>query len=188
MADDLLQYMLEKVISVIKQEAGFQEGLTKKVEELKWELDSMRSFLEDADRMKDMDQRRKTWVKQVREVTNAVEEIINDYTRQMQRKKNRGFKGFIFNPIHLAGKIIFRHRLVARLKEIIMRIKNIDERNRRYVIDKVDEGKSLYDARILLGLMLGISSALLLGVSSVFVLVLPLTRQNPCLRCDSKKK
>ena len=70
MAESAVRLLIQNLILLLAQEATLLKGLHDKVANIKDELESIQSFLKDADaraEMGDMRNVAKTWVKQVRE-------------------------------------------------------------------------------------------------------------------------
>ena len=67
MAESAVKLVIQHLIRLLSQEASLLEGIHKKVDNIKDELESIHSFLKDADasaKMGDMNNVAITWVKQ----------------------------------------------------------------------------------------------------------------------------
>lgn len=68
MADGAVSFLLDKLTTILLQKASLLGDARDKIEEIKLELESMKSFLRDAERRKEKSDSVETWVRQVREV------------------------------------------------------------------------------------------------------------------------
>ncbi|CDP22078.1 unnamed protein product [Coffea canephora] len=75
-AADLL---IKKIVSLIRNEASLIGGIEDQLNELKDELTSMKSFLEDADKKRSKTAGEQSWVANVTAMVYDVEDIIDDF-------------------------------------------------------------------------------------------------------------
>ncbi|RWR74001.1 disease resistance protein RPM1-like protein [Cinnamomum micranthum f. kanehirae] len=136
MAESAVKLLLQTLDSLVRQEASLLQGLHRNITEIQHELQSMHSFLKDADRRKnsDDDDGVRTWVEQVREATYKVEDIIDMYMWQTA-KQNTG-KGLIpralYNTLLLPKRYCYKHQIASELQAIQSEIQVISERRHRY--------------------------------------------------------
>ena len=71
--------LLYKLTSILLQEASLLGDAHDEIEEIKLELESMRSFLKDAERRMERSESVENWVRQVREVAYEAEDIIDEF-------------------------------------------------------------------------------------------------------------
>uniref|UniRef100_A0A2N9FRB3 Uncharacterized protein n=1 Tax=Fagus sylvatica TaxID=28930 RepID=A0A2N9FRB3_FAGSY len=87
MAETVVSPLIDKLISLLTQEAELLSGIDGEVADIKDELESIQSFLKDADARaaaeEDMSEGVKTWVKQLREVALRIDVFIDEYLLQM---------------------------------------------------------------------------------------------------------
>ncbi|KAK3023955.1 hypothetical protein RJ639_044718 [Escallonia herrerae] len=74
-----------KIVSILENEASLLGSVYDELDELKHELKSMRSCLEDADRKRVLTQGDKSWVEAVTDMCNAVEDIIEEFIYHMNK-------------------------------------------------------------------------------------------------------
>ena len=87
MAEAAISPLVDKLISLLSEEATLLRGIHEEVTDIKDELESMQSFLKDADARaaaeEDMSEGVKTWVKQVREVAFRIDVFMDEYLLHM---------------------------------------------------------------------------------------------------------
>uniref|UniRef100_A0A5K1G4F3 Disease resistance N-terminal domain-containing protein n=1 Tax=Nymphaea colorata TaxID=210225 RepID=A0A5K1G4F3_9MAGN len=66
MAEIAVNFLLERLGTYLVKEAELFGGIREEIDELRQELESIKSFLKDADRKRDRSEGIKTWVNQVR--------------------------------------------------------------------------------------------------------------------------
>ncbi|RWR73951.1 disease resistance protein RPM1-like protein [Cinnamomum micranthum f. kanehirae] len=136
MAESAVGFLVKTLGSLVQQEAALLQGLVGNINEIQLELQSMHSFLKDADRRKrsDDDSGVRTWVEQVREATYKVEDIIDMYMWQIA-KQNTG-KGLIrralYNTLLLPKHYCYKHQIASELQAIKFEIHEISERRQRF--------------------------------------------------------
>ncbi|RWR73943.1 disease resistance protein RPM1-like protein [Cinnamomum micranthum f. kanehirae] len=141
MAESAVGFLLQTLDSLVRQEASLLQGLRGNINEIQHELQSMRSFLKDADRRKrsaDDVVGVRTWVDQVREATYKVEDIIDTYMWQIaeQHTEDEDEEGLIgralYNTLLLPKRYYDKHKIASALQVIKSEIHEISERRQRY--------------------------------------------------------
>ncbi|KAF8410870.1 hypothetical protein HHK36_003407 [Tetracentron sinense] len=142
MADGAVNFLLEKLTSLLVQKASLLGDAQGEIEEIKIELESMRSFIRDAERRKERSKGIESWVRQVRDVAHDVEDIIDEfmYYKDRRQQHKNGIKGFVHDTLYLPKNIIERNHISAKLQKTKAKIHEISERSKRYAFDKIDEG------------------------------------------------
>ncbi|RWR73999.1 disease resistance protein RPM1-like protein [Cinnamomum micranthum f. kanehirae] len=136
MAESAVKLLLQTLDSLVRQEASLLRGFRTNINEIQLELQSMRSFLKDADRRKrsDDDDGVRTSVEQVREATYKVEDIIDLYMWQIA--KHHTGKGLIpralYNTLLLPKRYCYKRQIASELQAIQSEIQVISERRHRY--------------------------------------------------------
>ena len=72
---------------MLENEASLLSGVRDEINEIKLELNSMRSFLEDADIVREQSKAENDWVAGVREIAYQVEDIIDKYMYDMNKQQ-----------------------------------------------------------------------------------------------------
>ncbi|RWR73946.1 Disease resistance protein [Cinnamomum micranthum f. kanehirae] len=141
MAESAVGFLLQTLDSLVRQEASLLQGLRGNINEIQHELQSMRSFLKDADRRKrsaDDVVGVRTWVDQVREATYKVEDIIDTYMWQIaeQHTEDEDEEGLIgralYNTLLLPKRYYDKHKIASALQIIKSEIHEISEKSQRY--------------------------------------------------------
>ena len=101
MTDGAVNFLLDKLTSILLQKASLLGDAHNEIKEIKDELESMRSFLKDAERRMERSELVEPWVSQVREVAYEVEDIIDEFMHHKDREKHKsGFKGITNEIVH----------------------------------------------------------------------------------------
>ena len=83
MAEGVVSPLIDKLISLLSGEATLLQDIHEEVADIKDELESIQSFLKDADARaaaeEDISEGVKTWVKQVREVAFRIDVFMDEY-------------------------------------------------------------------------------------------------------------
>ena len=115
MADAAISALTEKLISLLSEKATLLWDIHEDVADIKDELESIQSFLKDADARaaaeEDMSEGVKTWVKQVKEVAFHMDVFMDKYLLEMAQHHP--------HPHRLQGVIGFLHksaRLISMFK------------------------------------------------------------------------
>ncbi|XP_030956041.1 disease resistance protein RPM1-like [Quercus lobata] len=148
MADVAVINLLDKLTSILLQEASLPGDAHDEIEEIKLELESMRSFLKDAERRMERSESVENWVRQVREVAYEAEDIIDEFMHHKDKEKHKsGFKGITKEIVHFPKNITARHQIATKLPKIKVKVHEVSDRSKRYGFDKLDEGTSKYVSR-----------------------------------------
>ncbi|KAK2997691.1 hypothetical protein RJ639_025936 [Escallonia herrerae] len=130
--------MIGKIVSILENEASLLGGVYDELDELKRELKSMRSCLDDADRKRVLTQGEKTWVEDVRDMCNPVENIIEEFIYHMNKPQKGGkFTKHLYRAIKFPENLLEMHRVASRMQDINKKLKSIPERRQRYLVDPV---------------------------------------------------
>ncbi|KAK3023946.1 hypothetical protein RJ639_044709 [Escallonia herrerae] len=131
--------MIGKIVSILENEASLLGGVYDELDELKRELKSMRSCLEDADRKRFLTQGEKSWVEDVRDMCNPVEDIIEEFIYHMNKPQKGGnkFTKHLYRTVKFPENLLEMHRVASRLQVINKKLKSIPERRQRYLVDPV---------------------------------------------------
>lgn len=140
-------YTVGKIVSLLEDEVSLLGGIRYKLQEIKEELVSMISFLNDADKKRVGMEGETAWVGNVRDIAYDVEDIIDEisYYRNRPQADNK-FTRFLQKTIQTPQNIWMRHCIGKKLQRINERIKTIAERRQRYGVNHI-EGANLHDER-----------------------------------------
>lgn len=90
MAESAVSLLIQNMVPLLAQEAALFEGIHDKVANIKDELESIQSFLKDADgraERVDMSNVTKIWVKQVREKAYRIDDVIDEYILHLAKHR-----------------------------------------------------------------------------------------------------
>lgn len=142
MALSTVDLLFSKILSMLENEASSLSGVRHEIDEIKLELNSMRSFLEDADnRARDQSRAETDWVAGVREIAYQVEDIIDKYMYDMNKQqqwKGNKFASFLLKGIHFPKNLWMKYKLAKKLRDVNEKIKSIPERSQRYGVYQLE--------------------------------------------------
>lgn len=120
MADAIIQVVAGKLIDALKEHSGRVLEFRSQFMELKTQLDFMKSFLADANKLKRKEETVKTTLSMIRELTYDAEDILTDCLLRAE------FRDHVFRCNNfLPREMIFQHRTSKRLKDINGRIEKM---------------------------------------------------------------
>ena len=146
MAESMVFSLIDKLKSLVNKEAKLLGAIHGEVADIKDELESIQSFLKDADAKaaakQDIGEGVKTLVKQVREVAFQVEVAINQQLLQvaLHDPHPSGFRGFLQKTTHLLKTVIPSHKIATKIQEIKASVQKINERSKRYDFQSSAQG------------------------------------------------
>ncbi|KAL7584522.1 hypothetical protein Lser_V15G45555 [Lactuca serriola] len=138
MADGAVNFLLEKLTKILMQEASLLGDSQSDVEEIKLELEIMRSCIRDAERKQLKSELVEAWVIQVREVAQKVEDVLDEYVyyKDLEEDHKRGFKNLMQDiikvPIHMSRK----RKISMKLQKLKTEVHEVCERRKRYTFDE----------------------------------------------------
>ncbi|XP_062081002.1 disease resistance protein RPM1-like [Humulus lupulus] len=136
MAESFLTPVIESLVKLLTNEVNLLKGVHKEVESLKRELEIIQSFLKDAktriDRGDELSEAVKTWMKQLKEEAERVEDIIDEYRHHVAQgtTHKRGFIAFFFRIGHQIKALKSRYPVASHIhsiKESLRTIKDIGQ-------------------------------------------------------------
>ncbi|KAG4390489.1 hypothetical protein AAZX31_06G291300 [Glycine max] len=136
MAETAVSFALGEVYEILKDEAKLLRGIHKDFSDIKDELESIQAFLKDADRRAadeaNTNDGIRTWVKQVREASFRIEDVIDEYLRVIHVVQHLGCGASICKITHLISTLISRHQIATEIQDIKLSLSVIKERSERY--------------------------------------------------------
>ncbi|GMY30894.1 disease resistance protein RPM1-like [Fagus crenata] len=135
------------VLDYLVQEARLLRGIHDEVESIKAELEMIQSFIRDADARADkegMSNVARTWVRQAREKTFHIEDVIDEYilhiTKHPQTRKR-------FFPGDAIPSMTQRHVIASKIQDINNNLKVLRERGESFGFNSLEQGRPSYDTR-----------------------------------------
>ncbi|KAJ3679887.1 hypothetical protein LUZ60_016165 [Juncus effusus] len=139
MAQEIVSSLLLKLADVVFKEAILLYGVNDKVESIERELISIKAFLKDADSKRKGDSLVQIWVKDVREVSFLIEDVIDTFLLKVESSKKPG----ICNTLKRVGKkpmkLVAMHNLDSAINKIQARLKEIQAVKERYGIKSLED-------------------------------------------------
>ncbi|XP_045825005.1 disease resistance protein RPM1-like [Trifolium pratense] len=136
MAETAVLFALGEVFQFLKEETNLLRGVHTDFSDIKDELESIQVFLKDADRRAadeaDTTDGIRTWVKQMRETSFRIEDVIDEYLRMMHRDSPPGCGSLVCKMASLFNTLIPRHHIASEIQDIKLSIRRIKERSERY--------------------------------------------------------
>ncbi|XVF42772.1 hypothetical protein PTKIN_Ptkin01aG0391500 [Pterospermum kingtungense] len=111
-----------KILSILENEASLLSGVRDEIKEIGRELNSMRSFLVDAESAAGhYSQAKENWVANVRDIACEIEDILDEFichmSKQQQWRRNK-FTSFFLKSIHFLQNLFLKHKTAAKLQKI----------------------------------------------------------------------
>nr|XP_048325513.1 disease resistance protein RPM1-like [Ziziphus jujuba var. spinosa] len=152
MAETAVCFLINKLLQLsLTKEVKLIRGIQKELADIREELESICSFLKDADAKaalirEDMDDGIKTWLKQVRKSAYHIEDVIDIYMLRVcqPRLQHHGYIGFLQKVAFLVTKIKPRHEIASKIRSIKLSIIEIKARSERYGFNSYERGPSNY--------------------------------------------
>ncbi|KAK9944164.1 hypothetical protein M0R45_009743 [Rubus argutus] len=121
MASAAVDLLLGKIVSFLDDEVSLLGGVRDELEEIKRELLTMKTFVEDAERKGVLSEEQKTWVANVRDVSADVEDCIDEFTYHINKqRKLDSIRKNVLSIHSLPPRIFGRgHRIATKLQKII---------------------------------------------------------------------
>ncbi|XP_024168325.1 disease resistance protein RPM1 [Rosa chinensis] len=138
--------LIGKIVAIVENEALSISSVRDEIDEIKQELVSMKSFLQDADGKKENSEGEETWVASVRDLAYDVEDIIDEFMYHIYEKQTGGlFPRWLHKIIHIPRSLWYKRQIANKLQKTTKMIKAIPERNQRYAIGGVEGTTSSID-------------------------------------------
>ncbi|XP_076898836.1 disease resistance protein RPM1-like [Bidens hawaiensis] len=143
MADGAVNFLLEKVTTILMQEASLLGDSQSDVEAIKLELEIMRSYIRDAERKSLKSELVETWVRQVREVVNKIEDVLDEYVYYKDMEVDRrGFKNMFQDMIKVPMHMTRRRKMSLKLQKLKVKVQEVCEIRKRYTFDHQTQEES----------------------------------------------
>ncbi|KAL7171413.1 hypothetical protein ACSBR2_036129 [Camellia fascicularis] len=142
MAMMAVKVVIEKLGSLLAAEAQFLGGVGRAVTALREDLESMRSFLQDAEARSESDKGVQTWVKQVRDVSYDTEDILEEFLLRLAPPEGSGFNHSLRKGYHQLRQLRARHRLGFQVEDVKRKVKAISERRNAFSLRRIEEATS----------------------------------------------
>ncbi|XP_027343095.1 disease resistance protein RPM1-like [Abrus precatorius] len=144
MAETAVSFALEQMLQLLHEKGTLIGEVHKEFVEIKDELESIQAFLKDADRRASDEGNSKDgikiWVKQLRELSFRIEDVIAEYNIYEAHETNHhhGFIDFVKKIFHFVKILRPLHRLADEVQDIKSSVRGIKERSERYNFQSED--------------------------------------------------
>ncbi|PNY12443.1 NBS-containing resistance-like protein, partial [Trifolium pratense] len=122
MAESAVLSAVGEVFQLLKKETNLLQGVHKDFSDIKDELESIQVFLKDADRRAaddaDTNDGIRSWVKHLREASFRIEDVIDEYLRQIHRTNPPGCRSLFCKIASLNKTLIPRHKIASEIQDI----------------------------------------------------------------------
>ncbi|KAH7514844.1 hypothetical protein FEM48_Zijuj11G0133500 [Ziziphus jujuba var. spinosa] len=145
MAESVVTFLLQKLDSFAHEKANLLCRIREEAEHVRDELERIRAFLRDADAKEEGDEELRVWIKQVREVSHDIEDLLDEFLLRFSNHGNpHGFYGRLYNLARIIKNLKARHRIASGLQASRSRVTNISEGHQRYryKLNFIEEGSS----------------------------------------------
>ncbi|KAL5193470.1 Disease resistance protein RPM1 [Glycine soja] len=134
MAEIAVSSALDKLLPLIADEANLLRGISKEFADIKKELEYIQAFLKDADRKAaaegdNTDDRIKIWVKELREASFSIEDVIDEYMILVeQQPRDPGCATSLCKVIHFIKTLMPRRQIASKIKQAKSSVHGIKQR------------------------------------------------------------
>ncbi|KAH9652498.1 NB-ARC domain-containing protein [Citrus sinensis] len=150
MAEAAVNFALETLGRLLVEEIRLWGGVRKEVQSIKSELESLRSFLKDADARAAVEELEgggeesvRTWVKQLRDEAYRIEDVIDGYTLMVAKLPlGSGLVGVLHRISRFIKKLKLRRGVATEIQDIKSALADIKGRGERYRFRSIDEPSS----------------------------------------------
>ncbi|KAA8533109.1 hypothetical protein F0562_033358 [Nyssa sinensis] len=142
MAMIAVQMVLEKLTTMLAEEAQLLGGIRNGVDELRDDLESMKSFLQDAEARSETNQGIRTWVKQVTDAAYDTEDVLEVFLLLLSPPRGVGFFHSFREAYHFIKQLRTRRQLALRIQQIKIKVKGISERRDAFSFRRIDDPTS----------------------------------------------
>ncbi|KAJ7954232.1 Disease resistance protein [Quillaja saponaria] len=134
MAESVVSFLLIELAQFLKEEVNLQRGVKGDIEYVIGELEKMRAFLRVADAKEEGDPALNAWVKQVRDVADDIEDILDEFLFRLAANSYGDHPhSSTLHKIGSAAKNWKARRLIAsELQGIKSRVRTMSEGHQRY--------------------------------------------------------
>ncbi|KAK2439956.1 disease resistance protein RPM1 [Trifolium repens] len=139
MAETTVSFVLDQLYNLAIKEGTLLAGVNKDFNDIKVELESIKACLKDADTRASDDgggganEGVKAWVKQLREASFRIEDVIDEYVMYLEQRINHsGCIASLKKVAQMIKTMKQRHRIGSEMKDIKLSIGEIKERSLRY--------------------------------------------------------
>ncbi|XP_034690528.1 disease resistance protein RPM1-like [Vitis riparia] len=146
MAEIAVTSVIDKLVSLVDEEARLLGGVHSQFEDIKTELLYIEAFLKDADAKADkgdISHGLKTWIQDLRKTAYSMEDLIDEYLLHFANPNHRhGFFGFLCKVARSIQKLKPRHEIASKIRDIKKKVGKLKETSSSYVFISSIEPRS----------------------------------------------
>ncbi|CBI37305.3 unnamed protein product, partial [Vitis vinifera] len=146
MAEIAVTTVIDKLVSLVDEEARLLGGVHTQVEDIKTELLYIQAFLKDADAKADkgdISHGLKTWIQDLRKTAYSMEDLIDEYLLHFANPNHRHrFFGFLCKVARSIQKLKPRHEIASKIRDIKKKVGKLKETSSSYVFISSIEPRS----------------------------------------------
>ena len=141
-AEGTVTFLLDKLVPLLKLGSKLLKDVHKEVDYIVSELEFIKAFLRFADAREETDPELKVWVKQVREVADEMEDVVDEFRLCPPQHHGHGLLGSIHKIARFSKDFKAQNQLVSRIQGIKSKVQNISEGHERYrgKFDGIEQG------------------------------------------------
>lgn len=124
MAESAVSFLLDQLSIWLQEERSLLGGLTFEAQVIHGELEQMRAFLSVADAKEETDPQLKVWVRQVREISYDVEDVLETYLLRFAPHRHAGIGGRLKRLYASVKNLRARHGVASEIKALRLRAEN----------------------------------------------------------------
>ncbi|KAI3465708.1 hypothetical protein Pfo_022371 [Paulownia fortunei] len=144
MAESAVSFLLNQLSAWLQEERQLLGGLEWEVEYIRGEMGHMREFLRFADAKEESNSSLKEWVRQVREISYDLEDVLDKYILRFTHRGTNGFSGRIKKAYASIKNLKARRRIASEIQAIKYKLDDASKSYKRYrdMYAVMDQGSS----------------------------------------------
>ncbi|KAL8509917.1 hypothetical protein ACS0TY_016945 [Phlomoides rotata] len=141
MAESGVSFLLDQLSVLLHEEKQLLGGLEREVEYIRDEMGQMNEFLRVAVEKDESNPSLKEWIRQLREIAYDVEDVLDKYLLQFERRRANGFIKKAYTSVK---NLKARHHIASEIQAIKFRLQNVSTSQQRYknMNASIDQGSS----------------------------------------------
>ncbi|KAK6142620.1 hypothetical protein DH2020_022968 [Rehmannia glutinosa] len=132
MAESAVSFLLNHLSTWLQDERQLLGGLERDIDYIQREMGHMRDFLRVADAKEESNPNLKEWVRQVREISYDVQDVLDDYILRFTHRGTNGLGGLIKKCYASIKDLKARHQIASDIQVINNRLEDASKSQQRY--------------------------------------------------------
>ncbi|XP_060184528.1 putative disease resistance protein RGA4 [Lycium barbarum] len=130
---NIAERVLWKLGSMVVQEIGKTCGLTKELEMLNENFTNIKAVLLDAEEQRSKNRQLSVWLDRLNDILHQMDDILDEFEiialqhQQQHAKNKKSIKNKVCNFFHRSNPLVFRFRIVHKMKDIREKLDKITE-------------------------------------------------------------